>query len=69
MKLNLFNYFLITLIAIGCTNNTITQPSLAPVDKVVDNYYGIDLTDPYRYMENLQDTGVVNWLKEQSDYT
>jgi len=69
MKLNLLNYFLITLIAIGCTNNTITQPSLAPVDKVVDNYFGIDLTDPYRYMENLQDTGVVNWLKEQSDYT
>ena len=69
MKLRKLYYFLFSLIVIGCTGDKLIKPHLAPVNKVVDSYFGIDLTDPYRYMENLKDTIVVNWLKEQSDYT
>ena len=28
------------------------KPALAPVHPVVNEYWGIELTDPYQYMEN-----------------
>ena len=44
------------------------KPPLAKVEVIVDNYFGKEIPDPYRYMENLQDTVVQDWLKLQSDY-
>ncbi|MCB8998785.1 MAG: S9 family peptidase [Bacteroidales bacterium] len=53
-----------------CTSkNSLPKPPLAQVNPVEDDYFGIKITDPYRYMENLQDSNVVNWIKEQSDYS
>ncbi|HEV8335761.1 MAG TPA: prolyl oligopeptidase family serine peptidase [Candidatus Polarisedimenticolia bacterium] len=45
------------------------KPPIAPVRKVVDDYFGIKVTDPYRYLENLQDQEVQAWLKAQNDFT
>jgi len=45
-----------------------TQP-VAPVRPVVDDYFGTEVTDPYRYMENLEDPEVQEWMKAQADYT
>lgn len=36
---------------------------------VTDNYFGVELEDAYRYMENLEDSSVVNWMKAQSEYS
>ena len=44
-------------------------PPRAPVRPVTDTYYGIKITDPYRYMENLDDPEVQAWIKAQNDYT
>ena len=44
-------------------------PPIAPVRPVVDDYYGTEITDPYRYMENLKDPEVQAWMKSQNDYT
>ncbi len=69
MKLPKLNLFLIGLIFLGCTSNISQKPSLAQREEIIDTYFGVSLTDPYRYMENLKDTNVTNWMKEQSDYT
>ncbi len=69
MKLSKLNLFLIGLIFIGCTSNKLQKPPLAPREEIVDTYFGVNLTDPYRNMENLKDINVINWMKEQSDYT
>src|SRR5579864_2130540 len=40
----------------------------APVRAVTDDYYGTRVTDPYRYMENLNDPEVQSWLKAQDNH-
>src|SRR5712691_107467 len=44
-----------------------SQP-VAPVRIVTDTYHGVLLEDPYRFMENVGDPEVANWMKSQSDY-
>ncbi|HEY9361985.1 MAG TPA: prolyl oligopeptidase family serine peptidase [Chitinophagaceae bacterium] len=41
----------------------------SPMVPVVDNYFGTNVTDNYRWMENIKDSSVVKWFKDQSDYT
>jgi prolyl oligopeptidase len=43
------------------------QP-VAPVRPVTDDYYGTKIVDNYRYMENLKDSEVQEWFKNQNDY-
>jgi prolyl oligopeptidase len=84
MTLFLFNgkimkrYCLIScaLFVIGAANGfgqstapTVSLPPVAPVRPVTDEYFGIKVVDPYRYMENLDDPMVQAWLKGQADYT
>ena len=52
---------------ISC-QQTIKQPPPAKVDNVVDEYFGVKVDDPYRYMENLDDPEVQKWIKGQADY-
>jgi prolyl oligopeptidase len=44
-------------------------PPVAPVRSVTDTYFGIKIVDPYRYMENLADPGVQDWIKAQANFT
>ena len=54
----------------GCTmHKTPDRPPLATVKPVADKYFGTEISDPYRYMENLADTTVQQWFKAQSDYS
>jgi len=43
-------------------------PPVAPVRPVVDDYYGTRVVDDYRYMENIADPEVQDWLKGQAQY-
>ncbi len=43
-------------------------PPSTPLHPVIDNYFGIKITDPYRYIENLKDPDVQTWFKAQADY-
>ena len=36
---------------------------------VIDNYFGAKITDNYRWLEDLNDTTVQNWIKEQADFS
>ncbi len=46
----------------------IPSPPVAPVRPVTDDYHGVKVVDPYRYMENLKDPEVQAWIKAQNDY-
>ena len=62
-------YFLIVVLFMGCTSYKLKKTSLTPRKEIADTYFGVRLSDPYRYMENIEDTNVINWMKEQSDYS
>ena len=46
-----------------------SAPPVAPVRPVTDDYFGVKVVDPYRYMEDLKDPEVDAWFKEQNAYT
>ncbi len=49
-------------------STTTAKPPVAPARPVTDTYFGAQVTDPYRYMENLNDPEVQAWIKGQADY-
>lgn len=40
-----------------------------PVRPVTDEYFGVKVVDPYRWLEKTSDPEVVAWMKAQNDYT
>ena len=40
-----------------------------PVREVTDQYFGVKVMDPYRWLENTSDPEVIAWMKAQNDYT
>ncbi len=40
-----------------------------PVRAVIDKYFGTNVVDPYRWLENTSDPEVIAWMKAQNDYT
>jgi prolyl oligopeptidase len=45
------------------------QPPKAPSTPVTDTFFGKQVTDPYRNLENLSDSTVMKWYKAQAAYT
>jgi prolyl oligopeptidase len=63
--------FCIAIISmVQCATDSIREkPPLAQVKPVEDEYFGKKISDPYRYMEDLQDPEVKQWFKAQADYS
>ncbi|MBK8366765.1 MAG: prolyl oligopeptidase family serine peptidase [Bacteroidetes bacterium] len=65
--------FIIALFS--CKNETIDNTSIKynyPKTKTVDSsdtYFGVTYKDPYRWLENLKDTNVISWCKDQADFS
>jgi prolyl oligopeptidase len=47
----------------------INNQPIAPIQPVTDHYFGTEVVDNYRYMENFDDPAVQQWVKSQADYT
>jgi prolyl oligopeptidase len=47
----------------------INNQPIAPIEPVIDNYFGTDVVDNYRYMENFNDPTLQQWVKAQADFT
>src|SRR5271165_3007069 len=45
-----------------------TKPQVAPVRIVTDTYFGTTVADPYRYLEDVKDSEVEQWMKAQADF-
>jgi prolyl oligopeptidase len=46
-----------------------TGPPVAPIQQVEDVYFGVKVSDPYRYMEDTSNPEVAAWFKDQNAYT
>jgi prolyl oligopeptidase len=57
-----------TLMASGVAG-AMEVPPPAPIRPVTDTYYGTQVTDNYRYLENLDDPAVQAWMKSQAQFT
>jgi prolyl oligopeptidase len=60
---------LTVLIGAGIAAAQDAKPPVAPVHNVLDEYHGVKVDDPYRYMEKLDDPQVAAWFKAQATYT
>ena len=40
---------------------------VAPIKEVIDTFHGVQVKDPYRYLENVKSPEVMAWLKGQGD--
>jgi len=56
------------ILVYGCIWSAYAQVYPAPEKPVIDDYFGQKVEDPYRYMENVEDSEFHKWLKAQSDH-
>jgi prolyl oligopeptidase len=56
------------LAAVALASATAAPPPAAQVRPVVDDYFGVKITDDYRWMEDRQAPEFVAWLKAQNAY-
>lgn len=70
MKKNLsITTFVLFFFLTNCTTRpSVERPSLIQPQPVTETLFGVEITDDYRNLENLQDTIVVNWMKAEADY-
>lgn len=52
---------------VGQTDLTSQTTPVAPVRNVTEQFHGVAVSDPYRYMEKVKDPQVQAWLKAQGD--
>src|SRR6185312_12369127 len=69
-------FFLLASLCFTCYSQTIDikiadqfNPPATKIIPVTDTYFGMKVTDNYRWLENMKDPEVLNWFKKQSDYT
>jgi prolyl oligopeptidase len=65
-----FRLFIVfSFVARAAANSAMAQlPPVAPTETVVDTYFGIEIADPYRYMERFDDPRVQAWVKGQAEH-
>lgn len=59
---------LILLLTLIASAQTQKGPPKARVDNVTDEYFGVKITDPYRWMEDLKTEETRDWMKAHADY-
>jgi prolyl oligopeptidase len=50
-------------------SEAIPAAPVAKIENMTDTHWGVEVDDPYRYMENQDDPEVVKWFKGQAEYT
>ncbi len=62
--------FVVLFVAISSIvfSQNVERPKLLPQKVVTNTYHGVTLEDPYQYLENLKDSTVINWMKDNADY-
>lgn len=58
----------IPMVFIACNSNRVKYPETKKVD-VVDNYFGTQVADPYRWLEDDKSPEVAEWVKAQNEVT
>ena len=61
--------FFFTFQALAQSPRSIPPPPTAPVRPVTDTYFGQQVVDPYRYLEDQKSPEVIAFMRGQADYT
>ena len=64
MKIKLIALFIL-LVNVRCTKKEKTD--IVKISGVLESYYGYDIEDPFRWLEDIKDSTTINWLKEQKN--
>jgi Prolyl oligopeptidase, N-terminal beta-propeller domain len=69
-KRNWLNFAGVLLLAAGCSmmSSKLNYPMTVKTN-VVDNYHGINVTDPYRWLEDDNSPATKAWVEEQNKVT
>jgi prolyl oligopeptidase len=51
------------------SDSTVAGPPVAKVRGITEEFFGVKVEDPYRYMEDLKNPEVAAWFKAQNEYT
>ena len=67
---NLILAFLASLLlfSISCDRSKVKYPETQKIN-IVDNYFGVNVVDPYRWLENNQSDSVAKWVTAQNEVT
>jgi prolyl oligopeptidase len=49
--------------------NVVDEPPITLVESVIESLHGVEVVDPYRWLENQESARTRIWLKEQDTYT
>ncbi|WP_299433851.1 prolyl oligopeptidase family serine peptidase [uncultured Aquimarina sp.] len=58
----IIRFIFLIIFLVSCDSN-----SQEKSDTTVDFYHGIKIIDEYKYLENIEDTSVISWLKKQTE--
>ena len=50
-------------------SHAVNAPPLTPIEPVTEVLHGIEITDPYRWLEDQSSPRPRKWLDEQAAYT
>ncbi len=64
----LFHSFIFLIILSACNQSGINYPKTKKVDQT-DNYYGVQIEDPYRWLEDDNSEETKAWVKAQNELT
>ncbi len=53
---------------IGCQHDTVTPPGITKIP-ATDTYFGLEINDPYRNLEDIEDTTVIDWIHKENKTT
>jgi prolyl oligopeptidase len=59
----------VLFVVVNVTGAVYAQVPATPKKTIVDNYFGMQVSDNYRWLENTKDSTVQKWFKAQADYT
>jgi len=55
-------------VLVATASAQVAPPPVAPVRPVIDTYWGHEVVDPYRWLEDQKSAESVAWMKGQADY-
>ena len=62
-------FILLIIIAMGCTQQSKFEYPITNKVDVVDNYFGTEVPDPYRWLEDDMSDETAEWVKAQNEIT
>ena len=66
--LKLAGFVIVSTLITGMSAAEPPSPPVARIDNVVDTHWGVEVQDPYRYMEDVGDPYVREWFRGQAEF-